>query len=147
MPSITLSFEAVAIILSLNSPDHDQDEPVWMLCSNKVNVTRVRIWHRVRCYSQMSLRESSPPRTMFRVHYSSLDSLACRPAAPMQPFCRGGHDTEPCSKPKMKIQRHVVATEHLQSLHFSERIHLTLEQDGSVWLGRKWKLLQSTIDA
>jgi hypothetical protein len=35
-----------------------------MLCWMRVNVTGVSVGHRVRCYSLISLRESSPPRTM-----------------------------------------------------------------------------------
>ncbi len=45
------------------------------LYSKKVNVTGVSIWHRVRCYILINLRERSPPHTMFCVHYSRLDSL------------------------------------------------------------------------
>ena len=41
--------------------------------SQKVYVTGVNIGNRVRCYSLISLREISPPYTMFRVFYSSLD--------------------------------------------------------------------------
>jgi hypothetical protein len=44
-----------------------------MLCSKKVYVNGVSIRHRVRCDSLISLRESSPARTMFRLYYSSLD--------------------------------------------------------------------------
>ena len=60
-------------MLSLNSPDHDQDDQVLDVLLEEGLVTGVSIGNRVRCYSLISLRESSPPRTMFRVYYSSLD--------------------------------------------------------------------------
>jgi hypothetical protein len=43
-----------------------------MLGSKKVYISGVSDRHRVRCYSLISLRESSPPRTMLRIPYSIL---------------------------------------------------------------------------
>jgi hypothetical protein len=68
-----LSFEAAAIILSLDAPDHDQDEQVPDVCPQGVHVAGVSIGHKVRCYGLISQRESNPPCAMFRVHYSSLN--------------------------------------------------------------------------
>jgi hypothetical protein len=42
-----------------------------MLCAKQFYVNGVSVRHRVRGYSLILLRESSPPRAMFCVHYSS----------------------------------------------------------------------------
>ena len=58
-----------------------------MLASKKVYVNGVSVRHRVRCYRLISLRKSSPPRTMIRIHYSSLDRWRITLSAVMLTLC------------------------------------------------------------
>ena len=44
-----------------------------MLRAKMVYIERVRVRKEVRCYSLIILRKCSPPRTMFHIHYSSLE--------------------------------------------------------------------------